>query len=94
MRLSEQQWEGSPVNQEYRNFETVVRLDDIMTPGIRRTRLVPQGDLCAADLFGAALDRLASRFVKLCQDMKWRLPVGGSYLGFLFFADNRWIIAV
>ena len=63
-------WEGSPVNREYRNFETVVRLDDIMTPGIRRTRLVPQGDLCAADLFGAALDRFASRIAKLCQDMK------------------------
>ena len=34
--------------------ETFVKLDDIMTPGIRRT-WVPQGDPCGADLFGAAL---------------------------------------
>ena len=29
---------------EYRNSETLVKLDDIVTPGIRRTRSVPQGD--------------------------------------------------
>ena len=41
---------------EYPKSETVVRLDDIVTPGIRRTRSVPQGDPCAADLFGAEED--------------------------------------
>ena len=37
---------------EYGNCE----LDDIVTLGSRCTRSVPQGDPCAADLFGAALD--------------------------------------
>ena len=45
---------------EYRNFETVVKLDDIVTPGIRRRRCVPQGDPCAADLLGAVLVDLRS----------------------------------
>ena len=36
---------------EYRNSETIVKLDDNVTPGIRRTRSVPQGDPCAADFF-------------------------------------------
>ena len=79
---------------EYRTFETVVKLIDVVTPGIRRTRSVPQGGPCAADLFGAALDRPACRFVKLCQDMKWGLPVGGSFLGLLLFTDNCWIMAI
>ena len=61
---------------EYRNSETIVKLDDIVTPGIRRTRSVPQGDPCAADLFGAALDRPAGMFVETCQENKWGLLVG------------------
>ena len=63
---------------DYRNLETVVKLDDMETPGIRRTRSVPQDDPCAAGLFGAALDRNAGKFV----------PVRGNYLGLLLFADN------
>ena len=40
-----------------RNSETLVKLDDIATPGTRRTRSVPQGDPCAQRTsFGAALD--------------------------------------
>ena len=35
---------------EHRVPETFVKLDDITTPRIRRTRSVPQGDPCAADL--------------------------------------------
>lgn len=71
-----------------------MKLDDIETPGIRRTRSVPQGDPCAADLFGAALDRPAGNYVNLCQEMKWGLLVGGNYLGLFLFADNCWIIAM
>ena len=41
---------------EYRGSETCIKLDDILTPGVRRTRSVPQGDPCAATLFGASLD--------------------------------------
>ena len=55
---------------EYRNSETIVKLDDIVTPGIRRTRSVPQGDLCATDLLGAALDTPAARFCDMCQQTK------------------------
>ena len=36
---------------EHRNSEILVKLDDIVTPGIRRTRSVPQGDPCASDPF-------------------------------------------
>ena len=43
--------------------------------GIRRTRSVPEGDLCAADLFGAALDTPAARFCDMCQHKKWGLLV-------------------
>ena len=64
MRLFKQHWRGEypPVLiaawiREYRNSETIVQLDDLVTPGIRRTRYVPQGDPGAADLFGAALGR-------------------------------------
>ena len=55
---------------EYRYSETVLHLDDVVTPGIRRTRSVPQGDPCAADLFGAALERPAGNFMEMCQKMK------------------------
>ena len=58
-RLLELPWLIAAWIREYRKFETAVKLDDMVTPGIRRTRSVPQGDLRAADLFGAALDRLA-----------------------------------
>ena len=78
---------------EFRNSETVVLLDDIVTPGIRRTRSVPQVDSCAADLFGAALDRPAGKSIDMCPKKKWALPVVG-YLGLLLFADNYWIIAL
>ena len=74
--------------------ESSMKLDDIVSPGIRRTRSVPQGDPCAADLFGAALDTPAAKFCDMCQYKKWELPVGSSYLGLLPFADNCWIIAM
>ena len=79
---------------EHRVPETFVKLDDITTPGIRRTRSVPQGDPCAADLFGAALDISATAFCERCQTEKWRLPLEEGYMGLLLFADNCWIIAM
>ena len=57
-------------------------LDDIVTPGIRGTRSVPQGDPCAVDLFGAAFGHTSFEVL---------LPVGNRYLGLLLFADNCWI---
>ena len=53
---------------EYRNSETLEKLDDILTPGIRRTRSVPQGDLYAADLCGTAVDTPAAMFCEMCQN--------------------------
>ena len=50
---------------------TFVQLDDIMTAGVRRTCSAPQGDPCAADLFGAALDVLAEAFLEICHSKKW-----------------------
>ena len=79
---------------EYRGSETFVKLDDITTPGIRRTRSVPQGDPCAADLFGAALDIPATAFCERCQMEKWRLPLEEGYMELPLFADNCWIIAM
>ena len=67
---------------EYRRSGTFVKLDDIMTPVIRRTRSVPQGDPCAADLFGAALDIPATAFCERCQMEKWELPVGEHYMSY------------
>ena len=64
-----------------------------MTPGIRRTRQVPQGDPCAADFFWAALDVPATGFCEKCQAEKWGLPTGGNNMGLLLFADNCWLIA-
>ena len=55
---------------KYKNSETMVKLDDIVTPGIRRSRSVPQGDPYAADLFGAALDTPAAKFCDMCQHKK------------------------
>ena len=65
-----------------------------MTPGIRRTRSVPQGDPCAADLVGTAFDILATAFCEKCQTEEWGLPMGGNYMGLLLFDDNCWLIAV
>ena len=79
---------------EYRNSETVVKLDDIVTPGTRRTRSVPQGDPCAADLLGAALDTPAAKCCDMCQHKNGGLPVGSTYLGLLLFADSCWNIAM
>ena len=50
--------------------------------------------MCAANLFGAALDVPATEFCKRCQAEKWGLPVGGHYVGLLLFADNCWLIAM
>ena len=77
---------------EYRGSETFVKLDDITTSGIRRTRSVPQRDPCAADLFGAALDIPATAFCETCQTEKWELPLGEGYMVLLLFADNCRII--
>ena len=79
---------------EYRNSETLVKLDDIVTPVIRRTRSVPQGDPCAANLFGAALDTPAAMLCQMCQNKNGDLLLGSGYLGLLLFADNCWIIAM
>ena len=65
-----------------------------MTPGIRRTRSVPRGDPCAADLFGAALDVRATAFCERCQAEKWELPMCGNYMGQMLFANNCWPIAM
>ena len=35
-----------------------------MSSGTRRTHSVPQGDPCAADLFGAAIDVLGCSFLR------------------------------
>ena len=75
---------------EKRNFETLVKLDDIVTPEIRRTRSVPQGDPCAGDLFGAALDTHQPR----CS-VKWaKTKNGDGYFGLLLFAECCWITAM
>ena len=79
---------------EYRGSETCVKLDDIMTPGLRRTRSVPQGDPCAADLLGAALDIPATAFCQRCQTEKWELPMGEGFMRLLLHADNCWTISM
>ena len=79
---------------ECRGSETFAKLDDIMTPGIRRTRSVPRGDASAPDLFGAALDIQGTAFCERCQTEKWGLPLREGNMGLLLFADNCWIIAM
>ena len=72
---------------EYRISETLVLLDDIVTPGILRTRSVPQGGLCAADLFGAALDRPARKFMDMRQRngaYRWEEDI------WAFFSLEKW----
>ena len=65
-----------------------------MTPGIRRTRSVPQGDPCAADLLGAAVDVPSTAFCGRWQVERWGLPVGGNYMERMLFADNCWLIVM
>ena len=72
---------------EYRNSERQLKLNDTVTAGIRRTRSVPQGAPCAADLFGAALNTPAAKFCGMCQHRTWEV-------GLLLFADTCWIIAM
>ena len=45
---------------EYSNSERRLRLDDIATPGIRRTRSVSQDDPCATDLFLGSSGHISS----------------------------------
>ena len=52
---------------EYRGSETYIKLDDILTPGVRRARAVPQG---------AALDVSATAFCERYQAEKWRAASG------------------
>ena len=51
---------------EYRNSETIVKLDDIGTSGIRHTRSVPQGDPCAEDLFGEVVCKMCQQKQRDC----------------------------
>ena len=52
---------------ECKGSDTFIKLDDIMTPWIRRTRSAPQGDLCAADLFGAVWEIPAATPFEMCR---------------------------
>ena len=63
---------------EYRGSETFVKLDDITTPGIHRTRSVPQRDPCA-------LGQHWILFCERCQMEKWRLPLEEGYMGLFTF---------
>ena len=82
---------------EHRNSETVVKLDDIVTPSIRRTRSGPQGDPCAGDLFGAALDRPAGKFVEMCQkrngDFLWVVLTWASSSLLIIAGSSRWTMS-
>ena len=68
---------------EYRRSETHIKLDDIFTRRIRRTRSVP-----------ANVSGNPEFCIKKCQEEKWELPVDGQYMGLLLFTDNCWLIAV
>ena len=79
---------------KYRNSEIVVQLDDIVTPGIRRTRSVPQGDPCAADLFGAHWTDRQAKFFGNVPKNEMEPTGGGGYLGLLLIADNFWFFGM
>ena len=78
---------------EYRRSETYTKFDDILTPGVRRTRSVPQSDPCAAKVFGVALDVPATAFCKRCQAEKCAAS-GWELHGVTALRDNCWLTAM
>ena len=64
-----------------------IKLDDNMTPSLKRTRSIPQGDAYAA-FFLAALDTPAADFCERCQVEMWERPVNDRYLGLQLFAGK------
>ena len=76
---------------EYRRSETSFELDDVMTPGIRRTRPVPQGDPCAAEQPWMFQQQ---PLVKGARQRSGSCPWVETCMGLLLFADNCWLIVV
>ena len=79
---------------ECRGSETFIKLDDIMTPGIKTHALCTARRRLRGGSFRAALDTPAAAFCEKCQVEEWRLPVNGGYLGLPLFADSCWIVAM
>eukprot|EP00973_Karenia_brevis_P092875 12414490-Karenia_brevis.AAC.1 len=80
---------------EVRRTTSTVKLDDhVQSPPVHRTRSLLQGDPAAPTLFNATLDQPARLFHAKAQVERWGIEMpDGSFLAFLLFADNFWMIA-
>ena len=63
-------WDVALARWDLTQLVVFVKLDDTMTPGIRRTQSVPQDDPCGVDLLDAALEFPATGFCEVCQSKK------------------------
>ena len=75
-----------------------MRLADLETTPIKRSRSLIQGDPAAPRILNIALDEPLVKFHELAQRRKWgislRGPDGRAYfLAIICFADNYWLLA-
>ncbi len=84
---------------ELRGTKVKLKLADLETRAIHRTRSLLQGDPAAPTLFNYTLDEPLTNFQNLCQRNKWGIRLQDDlqdpfYLGIICFADNYWILAM
>ena len=82
---------------ELRSMGVKMKLGNLVTPRINRTRALFQGDPSAPFIFNHALDRPLFDFQETAQRKKWGIPLstpsGTYHMAILAFADNYWLCA-
>ena len=82
---------------ELRSMAIKMKLGNIVTEPIHRTRALFQGDPSAPFLFNHCLDRPLAAFEALAQRHKWGIPMKRNgepyYLAIVTFADNYWLFS-
>ena len=85
---------------ETRRQKITIRMGDILSDPVGRTKSLSQGSSDAPKIFNHVLDEDIMDFANLCRKLKWGFPISqdasgyfDEFLPILVFADNFWIIA-
>ena len=91
---------AAAILRETRRQKITIRMGDILSDPVGRTKSLSQGSNDAPKIFNHFLDEDIMDYVNLCKKLKCGFPSSqdasgyfDEFLPILFFADNFWIIA-